>query len=688
MIAAVQRPTMNADELIACFASWEQFDSTITIQHNLCQGSDLHGFVLPYIPCDEVDDIDVSENTVGSAKAGFIFNKVSGTCMAAKGIKAYACNIGQIASSPGTEEILYKNFMITDCERAVTLRFGKEGDDRTAYFRDSYIAQISRPSCTDCYGSSTIDCSSNFGLQMLAVTVNGESLPDKFGTGFDVICKQETFDSKAFLFNVQFHNFRDTYEELPQCFSNKVFKSHRSASDITGSHNLFNVSCVGCESTAWAYFEPPNANDLGWKGGCGEMLCTGKNNYLIHDYNGTFLDQPGILIANNSVIGDNYEGCTYVEEMNGHYCTVEDIGVLEYESIAPDFNTGISFPVYLSYDGGSFTTATNGWRQWEWQGLEPLNKRLNRFVSIVPLNRIYNMTFASQPPIDMRFQFQRRTIDGDNSEFIMIKLHYPRPNSIRVMNRGNIIAPITLLDNNGEEQISNSTCGSNKFFYENNTIHFVVTGDASCQVRVSLTNSVQLTARFEMEVDDFFNLNGTTQFIDRMCALLKITDTSRMKVVGIYTGSTVVSAFIDQERTTDTDTATSNDNDQHASDSYELQALIQEMNQEIMADFEAAGFPMMDLATAVYTHEDEDDDDDDDDSGSTLDDDTVGLIVGLVVGGCVLIGLIIFGVVYKLKNPNKVENEILETTGSDNAKVEHNQTLGVSEDSVQPRILE
>ena len=42
---------------------------------------------------------------------------------------------------------------------------------------------------------------------MLAVTVNGESMPDKFGTGFDVICKQETFDAKAFLTNVKFKNY-------------------------------------------------------------------------------------------------------------------------------------------------------------------------------------------------------------------------------------------------------------------------------------------------------------------------------------------------------------------------------------------------------------------------------------------------------------------------------------------------
>ena len=39
------------------------------------------------------------------------------------------------------------------------------------------------------------------------------------------------------------------------------------------------------------------------------MLCTGKNNYIIHDFTGGFLPQPGILIANNSEIGDNSDGC-------------------------------------------------------------------------------------------------------------------------------------------------------------------------------------------------------------------------------------------------------------------------------------------------------------------------------------------------------------------------------------------
>lgn len=57
------------------------------------------------------------------------------------------------------------------------------------------------------------------------------------------------------------------------------------------------------------------------------------------------------------------------------------------------------------------------------------------------------MTFESEPPIDMRLQFQKRSSEGDNSEFIVVKLKHPRPNSIRVSSQGTTIKPITLLDN-------------------------------------------------------------------------------------------------------------------------------------------------------------------------------------------------------------------------------------------------
>ena len=93
---------------------------------------------------------------------------------------------------------------------------------------------------------------------MLAVTVNGESLPDKFGSMFDVICKQEVFDAKAFLTNITFENYNQEYASLTQCSNNVVFKPHDGASDMTGSHNLNGVHCVNCTNTAFAFFTPPN----------------------------------------------------------------------------------------------------------------------------------------------------------------------------------------------------------------------------------------------------------------------------------------------------------------------------------------------------------------------------------------------------------------------------------------------
>ena len=65
-------------------------------------------------------------------------------------------------------------------------------------------------------------------------------------------------------------------------------------------------------------------------------------------------------------------------------------------------------------------------------------------------------------------------------------------------------------------------------------------------MRVSLTNSIQLTARFNMDINDFYTIGGETLFIDRMCAILDIEDTSRLKIVGIYQGSVEVKAYIEE----------------------------------------------------------------------------------------------------------------------------------------------
>lgn len=138
--------------------------------------------------------------------------------------------------------------------------------------------------------------------------------------------------------------------------------------------------------------------------------------------------------------------------------------------------------------------------------------------------------------------------------------------------------PISLLDNNGEDPIDNTTCGSNKFFYENYTVHFVVTGDPDCQVRVSLTNSIKLNARFEMDINDFYESDGETLFIDRMAAVLGIT-TDRIKVVGVYEGSVVVTSFIQPDPSSTTvDNSSSADVSAESQEMEELSEIINSLS--------------------------------------------------------------------------------------------------------------
>jgi hypothetical protein len=48
-----------------------------------------------------------------------------------------------------------------------------------------------------------------------------------------------------------------------------------------------------------------------------------------------------------------------------------------------------------------------------------------------------------------------------------------------------------------------------------------------------------------MDISQFFYQDSVTLFIDRMCAVLGIDDTSRFKVVSGYNGSADITVFID-----------------------------------------------------------------------------------------------------------------------------------------------
>lgn len=92
------------------------------------------------------------------------------------------------------------------------------------------------------------------------------------------------------------------------------------------------------------------------------------------------------------------------------------------------------WPVFLKYDGGNWTSKTNGWREWTWNGPEPMNQRLARFWSVVKLHKHYNLTYASMPPKDTRFQIQKRLMpNGNPNDWVIIRIYYPLPNSLEIL---------------------------------------------------------------------------------------------------------------------------------------------------------------------------------------------------------------------------------------------------------------
>ena len=107
------------------------------------------------------------------------------------------------------------------------------------------------------------------------------------------------------------------------------------------------------------------------------------------------------------------------------------------------------WPVGLTPSGANWTTYTNGYKEWAWAGKEPLNKRIGRFISTIQLFQHYNVTWASNPPDDMRFQLQKRTPGGNNSDWAIFSIYYPFPNMVEVQVQGTTVRPISLLDNNG-----------------------------------------------------------------------------------------------------------------------------------------------------------------------------------------------------------------------------------------------
>lgn len=76
--------------------------------------------------------------------------------------------------------------------------------------------------------------------------------------------------------------------------------------------------------------------------------------------------------------------------------------MLNWLSIAPDWNTRLFSPVHLRLNGVE-VNKINSYKEWEWAGPEPLNLRESKFTALVDLYRVIDMENAGQNPSDAHF---------------------------------------------------------------------------------------------------------------------------------------------------------------------------------------------------------------------------------------------------------------------------------------------
>ena len=75
---------------------------------------------------------------------------------------------------------------------------------------------------------------------------------------------------------------------------------------------------------------------IGWFNGCGEFLCTGRENILLIDFTGSFLGKPSSVISMNELIGDKLDFCKANTIWNGFECDTTNFAILEFLDISRD----------------------------------------------------------------------------------------------------------------------------------------------------------------------------------------------------------------------------------------------------------------------------------------------------------------------------------------------------------------
>lgn len=302
-----------------------------------------------------------------------------------------------------------------------------------------------------------------------------------------------------------------------------------------------NLKSTNVDTDSLLRLEEPNPGFMFWRGGCGDFLCTGEKNWFFNDLDGSLFGKVSQIIPIN--LGIHHPSCVDKTIWNARLCDGINFGLLEFQNDGPDQRMRLIAPVNVT--SSNMKNTLNQWREWKWEGPEPLDQRLARFNGIFELNQTMNLEFEVGVPVEIKMQIQKGL---PYLQYSVISIKYERPNTIEVwnMNSKNLIksfrpdASVSLI-----EKISD--CGANIFDPDNRLIYFVINNSPDCKLKINTINSVRITVHMETTIDDFYKNTGEASFIDKISAFLKL-DMGRVRIVGVRKGSVILDFVITEKK--------------------------------------------------------------------------------------------------------------------------------------------
>jgi hypothetical protein len=340
--------------------------SRYTITRNLIQGSYGFGIILAAPACRTPHGF--VDNTVGSSIYGFLLSNNHG-CVAMTDLVAYRTEAG-LFGHPDTSQVNITRVILAENKVHFNTWTGKDGIELNQYHERMFVTALAIPSCAKCYKDASLF--SNQVAGYFSPSIVGGRFPIEVKPHFShmIVCKASPPDAKTWVTNVIFENFRTDYSNHEVAHwrsvkSNVVYTTYDFTPDLGADQILRNTVCNGCEPKALVYFQQPD-NKVGWKTGCGELICTGKRNIILTDDDGKFLGQRGQIIP-------DYQGyqklsnCVKVSGTNSLHCSSVQVGKLLFESLDVNRIARLIAPVNIS--SAKLHNVVNQWREWAWEGI-------------------------------------------------------------------------------------------------------------------------------------------------------------------------------------------------------------------------------------------------------------------------------------------------------------------------------